>query len=342
MASKVAGISILSLLAAPVAMGETASAYDLCLLDKIKQSKGEETIKSIRAQCELDAVTSTVPADPEIEEPEELQESLVDKRLESERENAFEPFSLVAHRVNYILPFTYSDRVNKRAYADTKYGDELRKEEAEFQISFKVPMNYDDLLFDGDGLFFGMTLKSFWQVYTGAASRPFRETNYRPELFYYTPTDWKPLDGSTWLGFGIEHESNGQRQELSRSWNRVYANLTFAKDNFAVSLQPWWRIPEDEKTSPNDPKGDDNPDIEGYMGHFELSSAYKWNGYEFTFLGRQNFQTHKGFAELGVSFPIWGKLQGYAQYSTGYGKSLIDYDHNQQRIGVGIAINGVL
>ncbi|CDT79826.1 Outer membrane phospholipase A (fragment) [Vibrio diabolicus] len=187
MASKVAGISILSLLAAPVAMGETASAYDLCLLDKIKQSKGEETIKSIRAQCELDAVTSTVPADPEIEEPEELQESLVDKRLESERENAFEPFSLVAHRVNYILPFTYSDRVNKRAYADTKYGDELRKEEAEFQISFKVPMNYDDLLFDGDGLFFGMTLKSFWQVYTGAASRPFRETNYRPESFLLYP-----------------------------------------------------------------------------------------------------------------------------------------------------------
>lgn len=109
---------------------------------------------------------------------------MIDKRLESEKQTAFEPFSLVAHRINYILPFTYSDRVNKRAYADTKYGDELRKEEAEFQISFKVPMNYDDLLFDGDGLFFGMTLKSFWQVYTGDASRPFRETNYRPELFY--------------------------------------------------------------------------------------------------------------------------------------------------------------
>lgn len=79
---------------------------------------------------------------------------MIDKRLESEKQTAFEPFSLVAHRINYILPFTYSDRVNKRAYADTKYGDELRKEEAEFQISFKVPMNYDDLLFDGDGLFF--------------------------------------------------------------------------------------------------------------------------------------------------------------------------------------------
>ncbi|MBM5107770.1 phospholipase A [Vibrio parahaemolyticus] len=309
MASKATGISILSLLVAPVAMGETASAYDLCLLETMKKSNGEETIESIRKQCELDTVTSTAPVESTTKESEEPQESLIDKRLESEKQTAFEPFSLVAHRINYILPFTYSDRVNKRAYADTKYGDELRKEEAEFQISFKVPMNYDDLLFDGDGLFFGMTLKSFWQVYTG---------------------------------FGIEHESNGQRQELSRSWNRVYTNLTFAKDNFVASIQPWWRIPEDEKTFPNDPKGDDNPDIEDYMGHFELTSAYKWDDYELTFLGRENFKTHKGYAEIGLLFPIWGKVRGYAQYSTGYGKSLIDYDHNQQRIGVGIAINGVL
>ncbi|MDW2255238.1 phospholipase A, partial [Vibrio sp. 1569] len=166
MASKATGISILSLLVAPVAMGETASAYDLCLLETIKKSNGEETIESIRKQCELDTVTSTASVESTTKESEEPQESLIDKRLESEKQTAFEPFSLVAHRINYILPFTYSDRVNKRAYADTKYGDELRKEEAEFQISFKVPMNYDDLLFDGDGLFFGMTLKSFWQVYT--------------------------------------------------------------------------------------------------------------------------------------------------------------------------------
>ncbi len=37
MASKATGISILSLLVAPVAMGETASAYDLCLLETIKK-----------------------------------------------------------------------------------------------------------------------------------------------------------------------------------------------------------------------------------------------------------------------------------------------------------------
>lgn len=39
MASKATGISILSLLVAPVAMGETASAYDLCLLETIKKKQ---------------------------------------------------------------------------------------------------------------------------------------------------------------------------------------------------------------------------------------------------------------------------------------------------------------
>lgn len=85
------------------------------------------------------------------------------------------------------------------------------------------------------------------------------------------------------FGVGIEHESNGQRQDLSRSWNRVYSQFYFAKDNFLIALQPWWRIPESDKNDPSDSSGDDNPDIEDYMGHFELSSVYKWNDLEFSF-----------------------------------------------------------
>ncbi|NAX22855.1 phospholipase A [Vibrio sp. V39_P1S14PM300] len=340
---KIPGVMMLGLLASPMAGAEAMSAYDLCLLDALKTKDGSTKIEDVRNQCQLQQVVDVQP-EPEAEAPlqEEEQESVVTKRVESERKTAFEPFVMTAHRMNYILPVTYSDRINKDAYAETDWADDLRHAEAEFQISFKVPLNYEDLLFDGDGLFFGMTLKSFWQVYAQDISRPFRETNYRPELFYFTPTAWSPMGGKTWLGFGIEHESNGQRQDLSRSWNRIYTNLTFSKDNFAIALQPWWRIPEDSKDSPDDPDGDDNPDIEDYMGHFELTSAYKWDEYEFTFLGRENFATHKGFAQLGVTFPIWGKVRGYAQYSTGYGASLIDYDQNQQRVGVGVAITGLL
>ena len=315
--------------------GDLPSAYDLCLLDKIKHQQGKQTVQYIRDECELDIVSQTNRAPKK-------EENLAVNRAANERETAFEPFVMTAHRLNYILPITYSDNINYNAYEGTDWSEGLEHAEAEFQISFKVPLNYSDLMFEGDSLFFGITLKSFWQVYASDISRPFRETNYRPELFYVTATSWTPFGGRTAFGVGIEHESNGQRQDLSRSWNRVYTQFYFAKDNFVAVFQPWWRIPEDEKTSLDDPDGDDNPDIEDYMGHFQLSSAYKWNGLEFSFLGRENFSTHKGYAELGLTFPIWGKVRGYAKYSVGYGSSLIDYNQNQQRVGLGVAITGLL
>ena len=320
----------------PPSNNEIPSAYDVCLLEKMKQQSGSKTLQDIRDECQLDNVSGTAV------QAKKEDENLAVNRLETERKNAFEPFVMTAHRLNYLLPITYSDSINDKAYEGTDWSEGLEHAEAEFQISFKVPLNYSDLLFEGDGLFFGMTLKSFWQVYADEISRPFRETNYRPELFYVTPTPWTPFGGTTAFGVGIEHESNGQRQDLSRSWNRVYSQFYFAKDNFLIALQPWWRIPESDKNDPSDSSGDDNPDIEDYMGHFELSSVYKWNDLEFSFLGRENFSTHKGYAELGLTFPIWGKVRGYAKYSSGYGSSLIDYNQNQQRVGLGIAITGIL
>lgn len=350
---KVPSAVALAIFASPVVSAQALDAYDSCLLQAVKHQDAGTSIADIRALCQTQRFAGM--DDESHEQPDAVAQSnshrletrpqsqdVVTQRVKKERETEMSPFVMTAYRRNYILPVTYSDRINKDAYSEVDWADDLRKEEAEFQISLKVPLNYDDLLVEGDGLYFGITLKSFWQVYAQSISRPFRETNYRPELFYIAPTDWHPMDGQTWLGFGVEHESNGQRQDLSRSWNRVYTRMTFAKDNFAVSLQPWWRIPEDKKTSANDPDGDDNPDIEDYMGHFELSGAYKWNDYEFSFLGRENFSTHKGFAQLGMTFPIWGKVRGYAQYSAGYGASLIDYNQNQQRFGLGVAITDLL
>lgn len=312
------------------ALAEQPISYNDCLLNAVKYHDLELTLGEVRSKCkkEADLVKN--------------EQDLLSERMANERKNAFNPYVITPHRMNYILPVTYTNDVNKDAYAKTGWEDSLKDVEAKFQISFKVPLNYDSMFIEGDGLFFGITLKSWWQVYADDISSPFRETNYRPEMFYYAPTSWTPLEGNTWVAFGIEHESNGRSQELSRSWNRIYTDFVFEKNNFALSLRPWWRLPEDEKETPNSADGDDNPDIEDYMGHFELSSAYRWDDYEFTFLGRQNFSEHKGYAELGLTFPLWGRLRGYAQYTTGYGESLIDYNHNQQRIGVGIALTDML
>ena len=58
---------------------------------------------------------------------------------------------------------------------------------------------------------------------------------------------------------------------------------------------------------------------------------------EFSFKGRENFATHNGFIEVGATFPLWGKLKGYAQFSSGYGESLIDYNKHTTKVGLGFA-----
>ena len=191
-------------------------------------------------------------------------------------------------------------------------------------------------------LFFGFTLESWWQLYTEALSRPFRETNYQPELFYIAPLSWHPFGGNTGFFTGIEHQSNGRSNEFSRSWNRVYGGFLFEKDNFALSIKPWVRLTEDEKQYPLDPSGDDNPDIIDYMGHFELAIAHKWDHFELSLITRQNFDQNKGAAQLGFTFPLWGKLRGFATVFSGYGDSLIDYNYKQTRYGLGVALTNIL
>jgi phospholipase A1 len=189
-----------------------------------------------------------------------------------------------------------------------------------------------------DQLFFGMTIQSWWQIYASGISKPFRETNYQPEIAYLAPTTWHPFSGNVGVGVGIEHQSNGRSQGLSRSWNRVYGLFIYERGNFVALLRPWYRIPENAKPHPDSPSGDDNPDIIDYMGNFELSLGYKWDELELTTMTRHNFATNKGAIEIGFSFPLYGRILGYMQYFNGYGESLIDYNHKQQRFGLGLAL----
>ena len=328
-----------SLFIASTAIASTSPDYDACLLNAVKTQNGTLTLSDIRSHCS-DNIAKAAPVT--ITDPSQSSPSLMSQRLQDERDNALNPFVITPHRMNYLLPIVMTDSINNSAYKDSQWGGKMKNAEAEFQISFKTPLNYDDLFIHNDGLFAAFTLKSYWQVYAEDISRPFRETNYRPELFYLAPTPWTPFEANTWITLGIEHQSNGRTQGLSRSWNRIYTDLIVEKGNFVLSLRPWWRIPEDKKDNPASPKGDDNPDIIDFMGHYEVNAVYKWQDYEFSFTGRQNFSTNKGYGELGMTFPLWGKLRGYTKYSTGYGENLIDYNHKQQRLGIGVALTDLL
>ena len=301
-----------------------ANEIELCLFEKLKAAADEVTVGEIRLQCEEQNKTDSKPE--------------IAERLEVEHLEAFNPYMIMPHKMNYILPVSYTNNINKDVYQDNgDWSENLKDIEAKFQISLKVPLT-ENILREGDNLAFGFTLQSWWQLYADEISRPFRETNYQPEIFYYSPMDWQPAGGRTGYMVGLEHQSNGRAQLLSRSWNRAYLNFFFAKGDFVASFRPWYRIPEgDKKTTPEE-SANDNPDIDEYMGHFELAMAYKWDEFEFAFKGRQNFKEHNGGMELGFTFPLTGRLRGYLQYTNGYGESLIDYNHSQQRFGIGIAL----
>ena len=129
------------------------------------------------------------------------------------------------------------------------------------------------------------------------------------------------------------HQSNGQSDPLSRSWNRIVANFIFDRGNYVFSFRPWYKIPRSEED-------DDNPVINDYMGYGELGALYRYKNHQVTAMLRNNldFDNNRNTIELNYTFPINERLKGIAQYFNGYGESLIDYNHRSHRIGIGILL----
>ncbi len=280
---------------------------------------------------------------------QESEENTGSTRMHAEAETGSNRFVLTPHKRNYFL-VTYSDfpSASDDEFKELTGDDDAELDDAEtqFQVSIKVALARDTFT-EGDAVQFGFTIKSFWQTFNDDQSSPFRETNYQPEVWYRTPIPWSVFGSETMLwGIGAEHQSNGRTQELSRSWNRVYTTLTWLKDDLAFRFKPWYRIPEDDKDDPTDTDGDDNPDIHKYMGYFEFSGIYHAEDQEFGVLLRSNVGSGadraRGAIQLDYTFPLYGRVRGYAQLFNGYGNSLIDYNHNLTRVGVGFLLSDIL
>lgn len=263
--------------------------------------------------------------------------SHVESRLEMEEEAEGNRFAILPHKPNYILPLTYNSRPNQEPWKGSGAGETpIKKAEIKFQVSIKVPLTHD-LFMEGDGLYVGYTQKSFWQAYSKEISSPFRENNFNPEIFYRMKLDEEVLGlNARILTLGFEHESNGRAEPLSRSWNRIYGMVVAEKSNLTLALKAWYRIPE--KASE-----DNNPDITHYLGYGELYAYYKYDDHILGMMFRPAFSGgFKSGLQLDWSFPLFKNLQGYVQYYNGYGESLIDYNHYNNRIGVGIMLNNWL
>ncbi|MAJ38839.1 MAG: phospholipase [Pseudoalteromonadaceae bacterium] len=307
-----------------------------CILNEVIGGDGKQTLDELRTKCSA------------LEENKQL--TALDKRKAREEVSKKNRNVITPHKRNYILPLSYVSHPNDRPFdgfdelTDEENGEPLDNLEAKYQLSIKVPL-YDDFADEDQAIFFGFTLQSYWQIYNSEISSPFRETNYEPEIFWVNYLDQANVlwGDEMALALGISHQSNGRSQPNSRSWNRIYADFIWEKSGFVFSFKPWYRIAEDEKDNILEADGDDNPDIYKYMGYFEFGGAYRYHDHEFSFMTRNNLNSdNRGALQLDWSFPLWGRLRGYAQYFNGYGESLIDYNADVERIGVGILLTDLL
>ncbi|WP_334059658.1 phospholipase A [Alteromonas sp. S005] len=266
-------------------------------------------------------------------------ESALDERLEGDKEALDNVFAITQHRQNYLLPITYVS--NPNTFGNEELTEEnVDNKEAKFQVSAKLPLYLEDTGFDG--LYFGFTVTSFWQLYNSEASKPFRETNYEPEVFWQETADYSVLGYKfNTFQFGFNHMSNGQSGLRSRSWNRLFASIVFSDNDDIYYLKTWYRIPEDEKTDPLDPTGDDNPDIQDYYGRMEFGYGRKIGAFKVLALLRNNldFDENRGSIQLDFTYPISDRYELLLQYFNGYGDSLIDYNRSQERIGIGFQLH---
>lgn len=246
------------------------------------------------------------------------------------------------HNPNYILPLFYNFKPNLNPTSSdpdreggTFTSNEIRNTELKFQLSLKSKVA-EDLFGTSADLWFGYTQDAHWQVYNEDNSRPFRGTDYKPEIFLTQPvTANLPFGGRLrMLGAGAMHHSNGRSDPISRSWNRAYLMGGAEWGKFSIVPRVWVRINNEDDSS------EDNADIEDYMGHGDIKFLYdlpKQQSISGTL--RYNVGTNKGAAQIDYIYPLTENVNGYIQLFQGYGESIIDYDYETTAIGVGIVLN---
>ncbi len=195
-----------------------------------------------------------------------------------------------------------------------------------------------------DSVWFAYSQQSYWQLFSGAISRPFRNTDHEPEFIYVYPVDTKLPGAWRWryAGTGIVHQSNGQSLPLSRSWNRVYLMAGLELGNrFTVQARAWKRLPEHATD-------DDNPDISDYVGRAELTGSWDVNPVNTLGVTLRHAMraTGRGSVRLEWLRTLGSRpaathdsgLRLHTQLFSGYGDSLVDYNRRRTVLSMGLSL----
>lgn len=247
-------------------------------------------------------------------------------------------FTLRPHYQSYVLPIFASKNPNQ--YPSTPSQDvptdypDLQHIDSKFQISFKTKM-VEDLFHTNADLWLGYTQQSYWQVYNERESRPFRMSDYQPEIFITQPAKANlPFNGKLrMVGAGLVHQSNGQSDPLSRSWNRGYIMGGMEWGKLSVVPRAWVIFP-------NFKEHEDNGDIGDYMGYGDIRWQYPLRNKD-TMGGMLRFNPIKGKGAIQLDYarPIRGGMKAYIQLFHGYGENILNYNHEDTNIGIGLMFN---
>ena len=282
------------------------SSYESCLAEQVQKSEDNLSAAEIKKTCE------DLPA--------------------ADTKVAQRPLVISAHKPSYFLLSNWnspSSGINPFMDDGMTSLDDI---EMKFQISFKVPI-IRNLFVQNTDAYFAYTTQSWWQLFNSELSSPFRETNYEPELFVRNFSNYAlPFDITlTGWSIGINHQSNGRSEPLSRSWNRTLGQLDFKiNEDLMVLLRIWDRIDEGSAD-------DDNPDIEDFLGFGDVRAIWTHDESIYTAMFRQGKEENA--IELTWSYPITPVFRVYSQIYSGYGESLIDYDRDVSRFAFGISLN---
>lgn len=223
------------------------------------------------------------------------------------------------------------------------WSDQSSFKEITYQLSAKFNLV--------DNLYFAYTQNSYWELYDRLDSRPFRETNYQPEIFYRVAPD-----KTGWLmqtlfdvdslpigfDFGFVHESNGEDIPLSRSWNRLFVEPFWQSENHFAAIKLWYRLPEEKRKDETKAAGDDNPDILDYYGYSKFTYKYRlpdaYNNIGIGLYLGGNIATKRGSTKLEVTIPFAEDLYLMVSGFTGYGYSLQNYNKSTSSAGFGLML----
>ena len=249
------------------------------------------------------------------------------------------------------LAFVMSGGIDPPPVIGSGSPPDYRHAETKIQLSVRTKIakglfksgNFDQD--DQDSLWFGYSQQSYWQLFSSHLSRPFRTTDHEPELVYVYPHQIALPGGWNYRlsGLGLVHQSNGQSDPLSRSWNRTYLmgaaeKVLSPESSLRLQGRIWNRLRESAVN-------DNNPDIENFVGRAELTGTWQMNKTNTlgVTLRHSLHRQAKGSTRIDwmmapTASPNYTGLRYHVQLFNGYGDSLLDYNKRRNVLSIGLSL----